>query len=141
MAGYNRVILLGNLTRDPEVRYLPSGTAVATFGIAVNRVYNDRQTGERKEEVCFVDVTTFGRNAEICGEYLHKGRLVLIEGRLRYSTWETEDGQKRSKLDVVAENIKLMPLSAQPSQPAEEPPIEEAAEIEEEPFSEDDIPF
>jgi len=138
MAGYNRVILLGNLTRDPEVRYLPSGTAVATFGVAINRVYNDRQTGERREEVCFVDVTTFGRTAEICGEYLHKGRLVLIEGRLRYNTWETEDGQRRSKLDVVAENIRLMPLSAQPVQTEQ---MEEMTETETEPFSEDDIPF
>lgn len=135
MAGYNKVILLGNLTRDPDVRYLPNGTAVASFGIAVNRIYNDRQTGEQKKEVCFVDITAFGRTAEICGEYLHKGRPVLVEGRLRYSSWETDDGQKRSKLDVVAQNIRLLPRGMET---VEEIPAEEATE---EIPAEDDIPF
>lgn len=109
MRSFNKVILLGNLTRDPEVRYLPSGTAVASFGLAMNRVWNDRQTGERKEEVCFVDVSAFARTAEICGEYLQKGRSVLIEGHLRFSSWETDDGQKRNKLEVVADNVVLLP--------------------------------
>jgi single-strand DNA-binding protein len=136
MAGYNRVILLGNLTRDPDVRYLPSGTAVASFGIAVNRVYNDRQTGEQKEEVCFVDITAFGRTAEICGEYLHKGRPVLVEGRLRYSAWETEEGQRRSKLDVVAENVRLLPRGAEVT-----PGEIGGEEISEGAPAEDDIPF
>ena len=77
MASYNKVILMGNLTRDPELRYLPSGAAVANFGIAVNRVYNDRQSGERKEDVCFVDITAWARQAEVCNEYLRKGSPVF----------------------------------------------------------------
>ena len=108
MASYNKVILMGNLTRDPELQYLPSGTAVAKFGIAVNRVYNDRQSGERKEDVCFVDITAWARQAEVCNEYLRKGNPVFLEGRLNFNSWETDDGQRRSKLDVVAERIQLV---------------------------------
>ena len=108
MASYNKVILMGNLTRDPELQYLPSGTAVAKFGIAVNRVYNDRQSGERKEDVCFVDITAWARQAEVCNEYLKKGNPVFLEGRLNFDSWETDDGQRRSKLDVVAERVQLM---------------------------------
>ena len=108
MASYNKVILMGNLTRDPELRYLPSGAAVANFGIAVNRVYNDRQSGERKEDVCFVDITAWSRQAEVCNEYLRKGSPVFLEGRLNFNSWETDDGQRRSKLDVVAERIQLV---------------------------------
>jgi single-strand DNA-binding protein len=109
MASLNKVMLLGNLTRDPELRYTPSGTAVANFGLAVNRRYG--QGEERKEEVCFVDIVAFGRQAEIVGEYLTKGRLALIEGRLQWRSWEGQDGQKRSKHEVVAENVQLMPRS------------------------------
>lgn len=108
MASYNKVILMGNLTRDPELQYLPSGTAVAKFGLAVNRVYNDRQSGERREEVCFVDITAWARQAEVCNEYLRKGSPVFLEGRLNFNSWETDDGQKRSKLDVVAERVQLI---------------------------------
>jgi single-strand DNA-binding protein len=108
MASYNKVILMGNLTRDPELRYLPSGAAVANFGIAVNRVYNDRQSGERKEDVCFVDITAWSRQAEVCNEYLRKGNPVFLEGRLNFNSWETDDGQRRSKLDVVAERVQLV---------------------------------
>lgn len=108
MASYNKVILMGNLTRDPELQYLPSGTAVAKFGIAVNRVYNDRQSGERKEDVCFVDITAWARQAEVCNEYLRKGNPVFLEGRLNFNSWETDDGQRRSKLDVVAERVQLV---------------------------------
>ena len=108
MASYNKVILMGNLTRDPELRYLPSGAAVANFGIAVNRVYNDRQSGERKEDVCFVDITAWSRQAEVCNEYLRKGSPVFLEGRLNFNSWETDDGQRRSKLDVVAERVQLV---------------------------------
>jgi single-strand DNA-binding protein len=107
MASFNKVILLGNLTRDPEMRYTPSGTPVASFGLAVSRRY--RQGEESKEEVCFVDITAFGRQAEIAAEYLSKGRPVLIDGRLRWHSWETEGGQKRSKLDVVVDVLQLMP--------------------------------
>lgn len=109
MASLNKVILLGNLTRDPELRYTPSGTAVSTFGLAMNRRY--RQGDEWKEEVCFVDVVTYGRQAETAGEYLSKGSMALIEGRLQWRSWESESGQKRSKHEVVAANIQFMPRS------------------------------
>jgi single-strand DNA-binding protein len=106
MASFNRVILLGNLTRDVEVRYLQSGTAVADVGMAVN----DRrkgQNGEWIEETTFVDVTLWGRTAEVAGEYLSKGSPLLVEGRLKYDTWE-KDGQKRSKLSVVCERMQMV---------------------------------
>jgi single-strand DNA-binding protein len=107
MASLNSVTLLGNLTRDPELRYTPQGTAVATFGLAVNRRY--RQDDQQKEEVCFVDIVTFGRQAETVSEYLSKGHLALIEGRLQWRSWETPEGQKRSKHEVVANNVQFMP--------------------------------
>ena len=109
MASYNRVILMGNLTRDPEVRYTPGGTAVTDVGLAVNRVWNDKSTNTRKEETTFIDVTLWGRTAEIAGEYLSKGRPVMIEGRLQLDQWEDrETGQKRSKLKVVGESMQLL---------------------------------
>jgi single-strand DNA-binding protein len=106
-ASMNKVFLLGNLTRDPELRYVPSGAAVANFTIAVNRVYKDK-TGEKKEQASFVKVVVWGKMAEICGEYLTKGRPVLVEGRLQSRSWEGQDGQKRSALDVVADNIQFI---------------------------------
>ena len=102
MASYNKVILMGNLTRDPELKYLPSGAAVANFGLAMNETYTDRQTGEKKEEVCFVDVEAWGRQAEIANEYLQKGSSVFIDGSLRFDSWEADDGTKRSRLKVRA---------------------------------------
>jgi single-strand DNA-binding protein len=109
MASFNKVILVGNLTRDPEVKYLPSGSAVSEIGLAVNRSWFDKQSNQRKEEVTFVDVTLWGRTAEIAGEYLSKGRSVLIEGRLQLDTWEDkQSGQKRSKLRVVGENMTML---------------------------------
>ena len=107
MASFNKVILLGNLTRDPELRYTPSGTPVATFGLAMNR--RSGQGDERREEVCFVDIVAFGREAETASEFLSKGRAALIEGRLQWRSWEGQDGQKRSKHEVVAERIQFMP--------------------------------
>ena len=108
MASFNKVILLGNLTRDPEVRYTPKGTAVTELGMAVNRVYS-AENGEKREETTFVDVTLWGRTAEIAGEYLKKGRPVLIEGRLQLDTWDDkQSGQKRSKLKVVGEALQLI---------------------------------
>ncbi len=105
MASYTRVVLLGNLTRDPELRYIPSGTAVADIGLAVNdRVKRDDQW---VEEATFVDVTLWGRTAEIANEYLNKGSPVLIEGRLKLDTWE-KDGQKRSKLKVIGERMQMV---------------------------------
>jgi len=108
MANLNRVLIIGNLTRDPEVRYTPKGTAVADIGIAVNRVYSG-EDGEKKEEVTFVDVTLWGRQAEVAQEYLKKGRPVFIEGRLQLDTWDDkQSGQKRSRLRVVAENMQML---------------------------------
>ena len=107
MAGFNKVILLGNLTRDPELRTLPSGAQVAMFGMAMNRKFKSQQ-GEIKDETCFVDVEMFGKLADICGKYLQKGSLLLVEGRLKQDTWE-KDGQKRSKLKVIGSGMQLMP--------------------------------
>ena len=108
MASFNKVILLGNLTRDPEVRYTPKGSAVADLGIAVNRQYT-LENGEKREEVTFVDVTFWGRTAEVAGEYLKKGRPVFIEGRLQLDTWDDkQSGQKRSKLKVIGETMQML---------------------------------
>jgi single-strand DNA-binding protein len=108
VAALNKVLLIGNLTRDPELRYIPSGTAVAKFGLAVNRDYVDKVSGEKKENVCFVDITVWGKQAEICNQYLSKGRPVFIEGRLEFSSWETKEGDKRNKLEVVAERFQFL---------------------------------
>jgi len=108
MASFNKVILLGNLTRDPEVRYTPKGSAVCDLGIAVNRVYTT-DSGEKREEVTYVDVVLWARLAEIAGEYLKKGRPVFIEGRLQMDTWDDkQSGQKRTKLRVVGESMQLL---------------------------------
>lgn len=100
MASYNKVILMGNLTRDPEMKYLPSGTAVANFGIAMSERYTDRQSGEQRENVCFVDVEAWDRQAEVVNEYLSKGSPIFIEGSLKFDSWETPEGEKRNKLKV-----------------------------------------
>jgi single-strand DNA-binding protein len=100
-------MLIGNLTRDPELRYIPSGSAVATFTVAVNRVYKT-QTGEKKEQASFIRVVVWGRRAEVCGEYLSKGGPVFIEGRLQSREWEGQDGQKRSTLEVIADNVQFL---------------------------------
>jgi len=109
MASFNKVILVGNLTRDPQVKYTTGGTAVTEIGLAVSRQWTDKQTNTRKEETTFVDITLWGRTAEIAGEYLAKGRPVLIEGRLQLDTWDDrESGQKRSKLKVIGENMTML---------------------------------
>ncbi|MEM7147741.1 MAG: single-stranded DNA-binding protein [Verrucomicrobiota bacterium] len=109
MASLNKVMLIGNLTRDPEVRYTPKGTAVTDIGLAVNRVFSASDGGEKREETTFVDVTLWGRQAEIAGQYLQKGRPVFIEGRLQLDSWEDKNtGQKRSKLRVVGENMQFL---------------------------------
>ena len=108
MASFNKVILVGNLTRDPELRYTPKGTAIAKIGVAVNRVWTN-EAGEKKEEVTFVDVDVFGRTAENVGQYMRKGRPILIEGRLRLDQWDDKQtGQKKSKLGVVAETVQFL---------------------------------
>ena len=117
MTGFNKVILIGNLTRNPEVRYTPSGTPVTSFGLAVNRRF--RQANELKEEVCYIDVVVFGN--------LSKGNGVIVDGRLQQRRWETEDGQKRSKHEVVAQTVTFLPKrpeSGNESVPVEEPNYE-----------------
>jgi len=108
MAGFNQVILIGNLTRDPELRYTPKGMAIAKFGLAVSRNWKS-ETGEAREEVTFVDIDAFGRQAETIGQYLKKGRPVFIQGRLRLDQWDDKQtGQKRSKLGVVLESFQFL---------------------------------
>jgi len=108
MANLNKVMLIGNLTRDPEIKYTPKGTAIAAFGLAVNRNYST-ETGEKREEVTFVDLEAYGRVAEIIGEYCKKGRPLFVEGRLKLDTWDDkQSGQKRSKMKVVVENMQLL---------------------------------
>ncbi len=135
MTSFNKVILLGNLTRDPEVRYTPNGIAVASFAIAVNRKY--KQGDETKEEVSYIDIVVFGKQAESCGQYISKGDSVLIDGRLQQRRWETEEGQKRNKIEVVAQSVNFMPKRSSGgnqqhghAEPAQEAPVDEG-----------DIPF
>ena len=149
MASFNKVILLGNLTRDPEVRYTPKGSAVCDLGIAINRQYT-LDSGEKREEVTYVDVVLWSRLAEIAGEYLKKGRPVFIEGRLQLDTWDDKQtGQKRSKMRVIGETMQLLggrPPGAGGGAPAEggegrpakstPPPKAGAAEPDD-----DEIPF
>ena len=157
MASFNKVILVGNLTRDPELRYTPKGTAIAKIGLAVNRVWTN-EAGEKKEEVTFVDVDVFGRTAENVGQYMRKGRPILIEGRLRLDQWDDKQtGQKKSKLGVVAETVQFLGSAnggagggggeggapaSRPSRPAPAPaaPPSEPAESDGPPES-DDVPF
>lgn len=115
---FNRIILIGNLTRDPEIRYTPAGVAVATVPIAVNSRY--KQGDELKEETLFIDAIVFGKQAETCTQYLNKGRMVLVEGRLRERRWEYE-GQRRSKFEVIANNIRFFPRR----EPLEKEEVEE----------------
>jgi len=107
MASYNRIVLMGNLTRDPQLSYTPANTAVCKFGIATNRKWNDRE-GNTREDVCFVDCTLFGRGGEVFNQYMSKGRSVLIEGRLSLNQWTTPEGDKRSKHEVVVENFTFV---------------------------------
>ena len=130
MASFNKVMLMGNLTRDPELRYTSNGSAVASFGIAVNRKF--KQGDEWKEDVCFVDITVWGKQGENCAEYLSKGRPAFIEGRLQYSTWES-DGQKKNKLEVVANTVQF--LGSRGDSQANPP------ETKTQVTDEDDVPF
>jgi len=107
MPNFNKVILAGNLTRDPDLKYLPSGTAVAEFGLAINRSFKGKD-GAKRDETAFIDIKAWGRQAEVVNQYLSKGRPVLIEGRLEQSRWETKDGQKRSKIRVVLERFEFL---------------------------------
>ena len=106
-ASLNKVFLVGNLTRDPELRYIPSGQPVVTFTVAVNRAYNS-QSGEKKEEVSFIRVVAWARLAENCNDYLKKGSPVLVEGRLQSRSWDAQDGTKRSTIEVVAQSVQFL---------------------------------
>ena len=107
MANLNKVLLMGNLTRDPELRSLPSGSPICKMGMAINRRFRD-QSGEMREQTCFVDLTAFGRQAETLNQYMKKGNPLLIDGRLQFSKWTGKDGQNRSKLEVVVENFQFL---------------------------------
>ena len=106
-ASLNKVLLMGNLTRDPELRYIPSGQPVTSFSIAVNRVYLS-QSGEKKEEVSFIRCVVWGKRAEVCNEYLKKGSPVFVEGRLQSRSWDAQDGTKRSTIEVIAQNVQFL---------------------------------
>jgi single-strand DNA-binding protein len=149
MASFNKVILVGNLTRDPELRYTPKGLAIAKIGMAVNRTWRS-ESGEQKEEVTFVDVDAFGKQAETIGQYLRKGRPLLIEGRLRLDQWDDKQtGQKRSRLGVVLESFQFLdsgnregggaPAAPRAARPATAPPADGDADAP--PPESDDVPF
>ncbi|GMU32299.1 MAG: single-stranded DNA-binding protein [Planctomycetia bacterium] len=107
MANFNKVILAGNLTRDPQLSFLPSNTPVVEFGMAINRRWKS-QTGEQREDVTYVDIRAFGRQAETLNQYMNKGKPILVEGQLRFDQWEGKDGQKRSKLYVVVDTFQFL---------------------------------
>lgn len=109
MASLNRVVLVGNLTRDPELRFTPAGKPVTTFGLAVNRIPYTNEQGERVEGVDFFNIVVFGRQAETSHQYLKKGTGAAIDGKLQYRSWQTDDGQKRSAVEVVAQNVQFLP--------------------------------
>jgi len=116
MANLNKVFLIGNLTRDPELRYTPAGVAVANLGLAVNRRFRDK-TGELKEDVCFLTVTVWDKQAEACCQYLKKGSPIFVEGVLQSRSWETSEGQKRSTIDVRAERVQFLGKFSSEKQP------------------------
>ena len=159
---YNKIILAGNLTRDVEVRYTQGGSAIGKTGIATNRKFKS-QTGEQKEEVMFIDLTFFGRTAEIANQYLRKGSKVLVDGRLTLEQWTAQDGSKRSKHSITVENLQMLsgrdeapagygapaqdnynqsaPDYDMPSQPKAAPQSQSSSNIPEIDISEDEIPF
>lgn len=142
MANFNKVLLIGNLTRDPQLSYLPSQTAVVDFGLAVNRRWTGRD-GEKKEETCFVDCRAFGRSAENINKYLSKGRAVFVEGRLTFDSWTAQDGTKRSRHRVTVENFQFLGRAAGTNQ-VEQTTDETDTKAEQQtvqPDSADDIPF
>jgi single-strand DNA-binding protein len=155
-ANFNKVILAGNLTRDPELRYTPQGTAIAKIGLAINRKWTG-QDGVAKEDTTFVDVDAFGKQAEVIGQYLKKGRPILVEGRLKLDQWDDKTtGQKRSRLGVVLESFQFIdskpgggdgssapsgPAANRPARPASGQPAAPAADPDVPPIEDDDVPF
>lgn len=139
MANLNKVFLIGNLTRDPELRYTPQGTPVSDIGLAINRVWRD-PNGEKHEETCFVDISAWGNQAQTIHKYLRKGSPIFVEGRLHFSTWETKEGEKRSKLRVRMENFQFLDSQSSrrgfdqgqaPAEPARQGPVSHAPQANE----------
>ncbi|MBU1261630.1 single-stranded DNA-binding protein [bacterium] len=132
MRGYSKAIIMGNLTRDPELRYIPSGTAVANFTVAINRTYKD-SSGETREETSFLPVVVWGKQAENCNQYLKKGKPVFIDGDLRQRSWEDKEGQKRSIVEIHAFSVQFLygKPGGETGERTEEPPLP----------SEEDVPF
>ena len=159
-ASFNRVILMGNLTRDPELKQAPSGSSVVDLRLAVSEQYRDKQTGAAKEVTCFVDVVAWNRLAELCQQYLVKGRAILVEGRLQYDEWKTKEGEARNKLRVRADIIRFLgppptrepaagtpgaaapPAAGTAAPPEEVPPVAVEEVPQDEPADDDDdLPF
>ncbi|MFC1854391.1 single-stranded DNA-binding protein [Candidatus Dependentiae bacterium] len=150
MSGYNRIIIMGNLTRDPESKQLPSGQSLCKIGLAVSRKFKSKQTDDWMEEVCFVDVDVWGIQAENCSKYLEKGNPVLVEGRLKLDTWQDQEGQKRSKHSIVADRVTFVRAMPQENVATKEEKAEPAkkirksapkAEKKDDVDFEDDLPF
>lgn len=120
MASYNRVVMIGNLTRDPEYKQLTSGQAVCRLGLASNRQFKNRQNGNMVQEVCYIDIDVWGPQAESCRQYLAKGRPILVEGRLKLDTWEDQNGQNRSKHTIVADRVVFLSSNAESAASSEE---------------------
>ena len=139
MASLNKVLLIGNLTRDPELRYTQGGAAICNFSLAINTFYNDK-AGQQQKDTCFLRVTVWGKSGESCAQHLAKGRPVFVEGRLRSRSWETEDGQKRNSIEVVADRVQF--LGSPGGQRGQAPEVDEGAPPPEpQGGAEDDIPF
>ena len=137
---FNKIIVVGNLTRDVELRYTASSSAIAKFGLAINRNWKDRNTGEKREEVCYVDVNIFGRSAEVANQHLAKGKKILVEGRLQFEQWQDQTGQKRSKHSISAESFQFLDSKGDnPPQQRQSPTIEQQVQAGE--IDPSDIPF
>ncbi len=139
MANFNKVLLMGNLTRDPQLSYTPSQTPVVDFGLATNRRWTG-QDGSQREETCFVDCRAFGRQAENINKYLSKGRLVFVEGRLTFDTWTAQDGTKRSRHRVTVENFQFLPRAGATDGNQDVQSAGTNSEVKQQ-TTEDDIPF
>ena len=140
MASFNRVMLMGNLTRNPELKYTPSGTAVTDLGLAVNESFKNK-AGETVEQTCFVDVVVWGRQAETASEYLTKGSPAFIEGRLQFDQWENQEGEKRSKLRVRAERVQFLSSGASNGNNSSEFQADSGKVTPEDASLDDDVPF
>lgn len=140
MASFNRVMLMGNLTRNPELKYTPSGTAVTDLGLAVNESFKNK-AGETVEQTCFVDVVIWGRQAETASEFLKKGSPAFIEGRLQFDQWENQEGEKRSKLRVRAERVQFLSSGASNGNNSSEFQVDSGKVTPEDSSLDDDVPF